>query len=106
MITKKIIIISVVILAVILIGGFGAYKLWLAGSDVQNAGDQEPVNTQEDSSEFGAPDIDYEVEGGGGLVICSDKCGDGVCQSTEDKECKNVNCVCLENRAECPQDCK
>ena len=44
--------------------------------------------------------------GGGGLTVCLDKCGDNVCQEAE--ECadeSSLNCVCLENAEECPQDC-
>ncbi len=41
------------------------------------------------------------------FTICSDKCGDGICQKA-DPTCKSddPNCVCPETVKECPQDCK
>ena len=40
------------------------------------------------------------------LLVCVDKCGDGVCQEVA-TDCKegNLNCACLENITDCPQDC-
>jgi hypothetical protein len=47
--------------------------------------------------------------GSTGLFICADKCGDGVCQ-TSDPNCgesdSNLNCICPETQQECPQDCQ
>jgi hypothetical protein len=41
------------------------------------------------------------------IAICSYKCGDGVCQSKQ-PTCApgSINCVCVETKADCPEDCK
>lgn len=43
----------------------------------------------------------------GGLLICADQCGDGICQE-KDLSCKegNLNCICPETKDDCPKDCK
>lgn len=48
-----------------------------------------------------------QPESKGVFSICLDKCGDGICQDTA-SDCKegDFNCVCLETKAECSQDCK
>ncbi len=52
--------------------------------------------------------IDVKTDGGaaGGLVICSDSCGDGICQKTDSK-CKSgdPSCICAETTKNCPADC-
>jgi len=40
----------------------------------------------------------------GGLIICRDDCGNGVCQ--QDVCTDDMNCPCPETPEECPQDCK
>jgi len=43
----------------------------------------------------------------GGLIVCVDKCGDGVCQKDNTScDSKSLNCTCQESFQECPQDCK
>jgi len=92
--SKKIVILLLVVVAIIVVAGFGLY---------QN-GRQVPVNSENQEN---IPVGEVEVNGGGqgGLVICSDKCGDGICQELEEK-CSNLNCICREDKQECPQDCK
>ena len=52
-------------------------------------------------------EIGGETITSGGLSVCLDKCGDGTCQAQETIcEGGNLNCVCIETPAECPQDCK
>ncbi|TSC94499.1 MAG: hypothetical protein CEN87_468 [Parcubacteria group bacterium Licking1014_1] len=95
-IDKKVLITLIIVLAVILLVSFFAYKYF-----------KEIKITVEDSAggaNIEAPEI--EIEPQPGLFICADKCGDGLCQ-TSDPECKdNMNCVCPETKEECPEDCK
>lgn len=118
---KKNLIILIVILAIVLVAGFFAYKYFLGvKSENNNPADgqnqQEAGNVPENSGEQeNFPQIELEAGGvkteggntGGGLIICADKCGDGVCQKT-DPSCTagNMNCTCPETSQECPQDCK
>jgi hypothetical protein len=106
---KKILIILITAIVVILLFGFVIYQYMLgSGVKVQNitggAGDQGKPT-------ISAPEVQIEAQGGndpGSLSICSDKCGDGICQRT-DTDCggeDNPNCTCLETAQECPQDCE
>ncbi|MEK7080435.1 MAG: hypothetical protein AAB925_01205 [Patescibacteria group bacterium] len=92
---KKFLIAIILILAVVLVAGFFAYKYLgqVNSADTENL----PVQIEAGGTQ---PD-------GGGLSICFDKCGDNVCQKT-DPNCKDnsMNCICLETSQECPQDCK
>lgn len=64
---------------------------------------QEQQRVQEPENKSGTPVIEMQEQSG--IFVCVDKCGDGICQPPE-KECDNLNCVCLENPQECPADCK
>ena len=85
---KKFLIIALLII-VILVAGVFAYKYFNAQkTNVQN----------EVKVEVG--DIKINPSGGGGgVIICQEKCGDNVCQATEAG-------ICAETPQECPQDCK
>jgi len=109
---KKIIILLVIALLLVLGFGFLIYQYFTTISNSQTPPTENSQNfgqeTQpENNIEIGPDGI--EVNGGnqGGLVICADKCGDGICQK-EDTACEggNLNCVCQETSADCPQDCK
>lgn len=125
MLNKKIIILGIIIIVLIALGGgFAVYykKALEAGKAIKEIG---ATSETEAPSETGAinatnegsaieeiPQIEVqavsgEESGGGSLIICVDKCGDGVCQKT-DSACErgNLNCVCLESPTDCPQDCK
>ena len=44
----------------------------------------------------------------GGLTVCLDQCGNGICEQS-DPNCgkeNSLNCICLESKQDCPQDCK
>lgn len=108
---KKILIISIIILTAVLSAGFFVFKYSKEiKKSPQDSVLQENLEKEEQSEEE-QPSIDteslqIETEQQTGLFICADKCGDGVCQAS-DSECKNnMNCVCLETKEECPQDCK
>lgn len=105
------------IIIFILLGGVGFLAYQYAASNLaqenipsQNTSENgQPSNSQapqenESADDFGAQ-VEYIGEPGG-LTICSDKCGDGICQVESEKKCANLNCVCQEDKQECPQDCK
>ncbi len=114
-IDKKVLIILTIVLAIILVVGFFVYNgLSNANPKVENstggANAENPAEGQGNNS----PQVQIEpgavqVQGGnpsGGLTVCMDKCGDGICQVT-DPACKdNSTCICLETNLDCPQDCK
>ncbi len=113
-IDKKVLAIGVVLLILLLAGGFFVYRyLTDIRSQVQNENEGANTQTQQEASggnlqggdDAKVSDVEIETETGGGLIICSDKCGDGICQAPE-KRCDNLNCVCREDKQECPQDCK
>lgn len=102
-IDKKVVVIAVVFLVLLLVGGVFAYKyLTDIRTEVENTNGSENIENQNSEGE-----ANIEIEGGtqNGLIICSDKCGDGICQPPEEK-CDNLNCICKEDKQECPQDCK
>ena len=114
-IDKKVLIWLIAVLVIAALAGIAAYmRLVKNAVEVQNSAGG--ASTENNESQQNSPDIELElgdaqVEGGagsGGLIICSDRCGDNVCQ-TEDPECpgeNSLNCVCLETPEECPQDCE
>ncbi len=116
-IDKKVLLILIVVLAIIMLFGFAAYKyLSKPVAEVQNSAGGAEINEQvgqDSSSSSGgqnseAPDAQIETgDRGGGLIICADQCGNGVCQG-QDLECpkNSLNCICPETPQECPQDCK
>lgn len=131
-IDKKVLFILIIIIAIILLVGFIVYQ-YVAGGypsgrvNVQNliGGAQTEKKSDNTSDDQGNPVINapqVQIQAGGvqaqgepggypglgTLSVCSDKCGDGVCQKTDsncDKD-NNLNCICLETPQECPQDCK
>ena len=114
--SKKKIVVLIIILIVVLIGGFFALEYVSAPENKTennlNDADGAEVDQNNNSDNF-QPEVEIggvEVNGNNnsGLIICSDKCGDGVCQ-TKDLECNdksNLNCTCPETKEDCPQDCK
>lgn len=107
---KKVLGILAVILVVVLTGAFFGYKYLsnptptpedLTGGTFNSAGEEEKSDN--------LPDIQIKTDQpiDNGFSVCSDQCGNGVCQK-EDLSCdkKSLNCVCAENSQDCPQDCK
>lgn len=99
--------------------GFASYQYVMNGSPET----QTPAVKEQESSSIPLQDTNSEVQntnpevktqgvkavgtsGGGTLTVCSDWCGDGICQSTY-QYCQNndLNCICLESHADCPADC-
>jgi|SRR3989344_77536 len=111
---KKVLIITVVFLVLLLVGGFFTYnyftkiKTFIPNDEnsLNKQGNQQE-NTQNSQDQVNVDISNIEIEEGdkSGLLICVDKCGDSICQKVED-QCNNLNCVCLEDKQECPQDCK
>ena len=96
-------------------GGVGVYQYLMMDNDSKKeiTTEQEVPNSdvknQESNPVLELENNGIEIQGGGGgsLTICGDKCGDGICQSTV-SDCKegSPNCVCIESKNDCPQDCK
>lgn len=122
---KKNLIVILVILAIILLACFFGFKYFNNQEiNVQSYVDQEatiqpeqnlenspapeqPVtNNNPPQVQISPPVVTEKKPVSGGLSVCVDECGNGVCQKT-DPECKdNMNCICSETPQECPQDCK
>lgn len=111
-IDKKVIAVSVIILAVVLIGVVLIYG-FVAGKpgDIKNLTGGAKVEQNNNANEaapqveVGTGGVTIEGDNNTGLLICSDKCGDGICQN-ENVVCDNLNCACFEDTELCPQDCE
>lgn len=116
---KKIVLLSIIAIVIVAAGGLSLYFY------TQKNMPQEPVTTQPAPQSTAPADTNsapskpttsgglQKVEASGTtpaqgtFTICRDQCGDGICQNTDPKcEEGDINCVCLESHAECPQDCK
>lgn len=96
---KKALIILIIIVALVLAGGFLFFKY-------------SKNNQPEIQNNIGGLDTELEVvaepgsgEGGGDFTVCLDQCGDGICQA-DNGGCTGFDCTCAETAQECPQDCK
>ncbi|OGZ64579.1 MAG: hypothetical protein A3A98_03425 [Candidatus Staskawiczbacteria bacterium RIFCSPLOWO2_01_FULL_40_39] len=115
-INKRVLIIGAISLVAFLAIGLAFYLyLFSAKPEAEdtNIGHVEIPSEDEDSnaspSESGIEIIEKEGSPKGGLTICADKCGNGICENKEeDLKCKDgsPNCVCPESLQVCPQDCK
>ena len=124
-IDKKILIALIITIIVILLLGFVAYEYVLAPEfNTKNSanGVKTEQKTENPSGNDNTANISTQVQlqaGGvqvqatdgnsnGNFSVCSDKCGDGICQKTDPNCTKDnsMNCICPETPQECPQDCK
>lgn len=118
-IDKKVLITVVIILTLVLVGGFVFYQYSVnSGSKTEILQEEKAsLDSTETLNQKESPKTSDQVQmqriqtqetnTGGALVVCSDKCGDGICQGL-DVSCQegNLNCICQEDLQECPQDCK
>lgn len=116
-IDKRVLTILLVILVAILLIGFFLVKSIIAPvGQVENvtggAKIENPAETPANSENPPAKPTEDKKPADNGTVeatfsICRDSCGDGFCQLT-DPDCGKgeQNCICIENKTECPQDCK
>lgn len=104
-IDKKILVILLVVLLLLLIGSVGVYSYFFIG---KNNNQDDAQKNPPKNSDFILENSEIEIEGSqsGGLIICADKCGDGICQTQQETKCAKLNCTCLEDALECPADCK
>ena len=106
-IDKKILIIIGVILIVVLIAGFFVYKY---SKDLEETveNNKEEVKIETPGRQIITPseNVKVEIQPQPGLTVCADKCGDGICQPAGTICEDNLNCICAEIKADCPQDCK
>lgn len=122
-IDKKILIILIVILVIFSVAGYFVFKYTreirikvqdsAGGVNTEEQGQLDentelPSSEENPSVEIGSPEIELESEPDSqpGILVCLDKCGDKICQES-DNECKNsMNCVCPETKQDCPTDCQ
>lgn len=99
-IDKKILAALIIILVVVILAGVVAC--------IKLAQDSGGVQDLTGGAMFNLDGVQVENDGGaGGMIICSDRCGDDVCH-IQDSDCPegNMNCICPETPEECPQDCQ
>ncbi|MBU3934597.1 hypothetical protein KKC00_01400 [Patescibacteria group bacterium] len=100
------IIIGVIVLTLAI---YGAYSWYSSSSQEQPSSGGAEEGTEQEQPEIGSPENNNpagEEEPNinqGGLIICFDQCGDGVCLSTTCTD--DMNCPCPETPEDCPQDC-
>ena len=104
---QRAIIIGVVIVLILAAIGTYFYQQSLDALPNQTSSPSPSVSPSSSPSVI-IQDNGITVEGGGsgGLIVCSDACGDGTCQK-EDLTCEkgSLNCVCAETKQDCPSDC-
>ncbi len=129
--SKKFLVILIVAVIIVLIAGIFAYKYfgelksivqnYYGGPKTETPSVETPAEQKKDSGpensneNIETPQVQIQAEGisvegnngGGGLTVCSDRCGDGTCQKS-DPDCKagSMNCICPETAQDCHQDCK
>ena|SRR3989344_6468722 len=112
-IDKKVLSILIVVVALALLAGFAGYKYVVSPKiNVENkagGADTEAVENQ-NPQVITNPNIEIETSGqsgGGTLMVCTDQCGNGICQPAN-PECVNdaSKCTCAEDIQSCPEDCK
>ena len=110
---KSIIAIIVAVACVLLIAAFamynnGIFQNMFADEDARQDGPGETQNQPSETrdSVIGSGSVEIETRETRSLIICSDKCGDGICQLEPEETCENLNCICQENTQECPADCR
>lgn len=114
---KKLIIIGIVVVVLVL-GGLAIWKYSINNNASPTPESNANVEPSPAPADQGDNNIQVQVDGisakgsdgngvQGGLIICVDKCGDGICQKA-DTTCPagSSNCVCAETKNDCSQDCK
>ena len=110
---KNFLIISIVVVVLLVIGGFLAYNYIFQKNEtnldfIESKNTQNQTNNSNDAN-VGIDGIELKTssEVNEGLIICSDKCGDGVCQNKNSMcEDGSLNCICIESPLDCPTDCR
>lgn len=119
---RKTSIILSIILVVLVLSGLAFYQYSVSNTkgnlkEENNSENIEPTNSDSNQNNN---EIQVQAEGvtvessnnmgntgtQGGLIVCVDKCGDGICQEDNTCDPEKFNCVCQETVLECPQDCK
>lgn len=111
-IDKKILIILGIILIIVLLAIFFAFKYSKdVGETVQNEEEniiiETPSSDQEQSPlSLEGVEVETQQEEQSGFSICVEQCGDGICQPVGTICKDSLNCVCAETKEDCPSDCK
>lgn len=98
---KKIILILIVAFAVFFIAGVLVFQYINKIESTEN----NSVNTEKSPANSEAVKNKENKENKGSLIICADKCGDGICQISNE-DCGEIDCICLETPQDCPKDCQ
>ena len=112
---KKILYTIGAIIIILIVAGVAYFMYW------NNQGSNVPLNnavSNTESSNTATQTQPTTVDAGvtiksvnsgtsGSITVCSDKCGDNICQKT-DTSCTpgSLNCICAESHQDCPADCK
>ncbi|MBM3206053.1 MAG: hypothetical protein FJZ43_00310 [Candidatus Staskawiczbacteria bacterium] len=110
---KKFLLISIVGIVLAVIGALLAYSYIFQNNEtnldfIESKNTQNQTNNSNDSN-VGIDGIELKTsnEVKEGLIICSDKCGDGICQDKNSMcEDGSLNCICIESALDCPSDCR
>jgi hypothetical protein len=99
---KKILLVIIILVILAIISGL-AFLNYSKNLNSQS-------NKQKDIPENPVNIENVQINGGGdqgGLIICVDNCGDGICQKAGDpcENNDNLNCSCPETLQDCPKDC-
>lgn len=118
-IDKKILLTAVIVLFLFLVFGLLIFKNTKNDLSVQNTTggintENKPVQTINGNTDgikavngqAKIEQINNNSKTTGVIIVCQDKCGDGVCQPAGTICPDKLNCICAETKADCPQDCK
>lgn len=101
------IIIGVIVLTLVI---YGVYSWYGTLSQEQSSNGSIEEGTGQEQPEIGNPENNNPAgeeeepnNNQGGLIICRDDCGDGVCITNTCTD--DMNCPCSETLEDCPQDC-
>ncbi|MBU4204797.1 hypothetical protein KKE19_01545 [Patescibacteria group bacterium] len=101
------IIIGIVVVALAV---YGAYSWYSVSSQEQPSNNGIEGETGQEQLEVSGPENNNPVgeeekpnTNQGGLIICRDLCGDGICLNSVCSD--DMNCPCPETPEDCPQDC-
>lgn len=114
---NKNIVLLLTVAGIIMVIGIGVFSYKYIYQNNQSSLDFINKNSNTDTANDGNPnnntnntgpgnDTSVELIQNDGLLVCSDMCGDGICQEESSCEGGSLNCICPEVQLECPQDCR
>lgn len=100
---KKIILILIITFAVFFIAGVLIFQYINKIDSAENRSADAVENLESNQSSMEKTEPVEKPKGS--LSICMDKCGDGICQISNE-DCGEIDCICLETPQDCPKDCQ